>query len=125
MAGEGSFPSPNEGVPALRREPLAPRPAAVTPRASLFPGGEPLSLHHQVQGLLRRHPGSAVSLVGPHGSGKTAALHHLVATLPPDSPVVLLDDDGHYWAGGGQLGQDRLVIRAARGPDREPQPALL
>ena len=114
MPGEGRRPSPPQGAGARPRDPLAPHPAPVTPRASLSPDGEPLPLHDQVQRLLRRNPASAVTLVGPRGSGKTAALEHLAATLPPDSPVVLVDADGRYWAGGNHLGHDRLIITAAR-----------
>jgi uncharacterized protein YjbI with pentapeptide repeats len=96
---------------------LAPRQAPVTPRAALCPGGEPLPIHDQVRRLLHSKSNTAVSLVGPRGSGKTEALRHLAATLPPDSPVVLLDDNGQYWTGGDHRGDDRLLIVARRDPD--------
>jgi uncharacterized protein YjbI with pentapeptide repeats/energy-coupling factor transporter ATP-binding protein EcfA2 len=87
----------------------------VTPRAAL-PGGDPLPLHDQVRRVLRGDPGARVALVGPPGAGKTAALRHLAATLPPDSPVVLVDDDGSFRVGQGAHGKDRVFITAARRP---------
>jgi uncharacterized protein YjbI with pentapeptide repeats/energy-coupling factor transporter ATP-binding protein EcfA2 len=96
----------------------------VTPRAALCPGGEPLPIHDQVRRLIETRPGSAVSLVGPHGSGKTAALRHLAATLPPDSPVVLVDDDGNFWT-GSHHGGDRLTVVARRDPDSASRGVVL
>jgi uncharacterized protein YjbI with pentapeptide repeats len=104
MPGEGFHASPQR---------LAPCPAPVTPRAALCPGGEPLPIQDQVRHLIQTRPGAAVSLVGPHGSGKTAALRHLAATLPPDSPVELVDEDGDFWA-GPRRGEARLLVVARR-----------
>ena len=102
------------------REPLHPLPAAVTPRASLSPGGEPLPLHDQVRQLMRRERHCVVNLYGPRGSGKTAALRHLAAVLPPDGRVTLIDENGTWWpAGGCAANLERRVLVAAT---REPFP---
>jgi uncharacterized protein YjbI with pentapeptide repeats len=83
MSGEGWNPSPPH--------------VAVTPRASLCPGGEPLPLHDQVRQLLRRGRLSVVNVFGPRGSGKTTALRHLASVLPADGTVRLMDESGWYW----------------------------
>ena len=100
------------------REPLHPLPAAVTPRALLCPGGEPLPLHDQVRRLMQRQRHCVVNLFGPRGSGKTAALRHLAAVLPSDGTVTLIDENGVWWpAGVGAANQARRVVVAAT---REP-----
>ena len=89
MAPEGRGHSPQP--PPL---PLVPRRAVVTPRARAVPDGEVLPLHHHIQRLLRHGAQGWVNVFGPRGSGKTAALEHLVAVLPPESGVLLIDECG-------------------------------
>src|SRR3954451_13195137 len=115
MSGEGHSPSPQppDRAPEAPAPPLTPTLAPVTPRAAL-PGGAPLPLHDQVRRLLRSEPRAHVTLVGPRGAGKTAALRHLAATLPPDTPVILVEDDGSHRVGGGGCRKDRLLLTVAR-----------
>jgi uncharacterized protein YjbI with pentapeptide repeats/energy-coupling factor transporter ATP-binding protein EcfA2 len=71
---------------------IEPRRALVKPRVSAAEGGETLLLEEEIQRLVREAIPGAVALLGPPGSGKSTALQHLAAVLPPDAGVALLDD---------------------------------
>src|SRR6476619_7548386 len=67
------------------------RRAAVVPRVRVTPGGATLPLETHVRRMLDAGMRGTVLLVGGPGSGKTTALAHLRAVLPPSAPVELLD----------------------------------
>jgi uncharacterized protein YjbI with pentapeptide repeats len=105
------------------RAPQMPHPACapVTPRACAAPDGEPLPLHDHVRRLLSRRAKGLVNVFGPRGSGKSTALRHLAAVLPPDADVVLLDDKSIWFAGAaahawvtGAASGNCLVVFASR-----------
>lgn len=78
-------------------DPIRPERAVVVPRARLQldtfadTAGEALPVEQRIMSLLRRSQRGLVTLCGPPGSGKTTALRHLAAVLPPDAPVGLID----------------------------------
>jgi uncharacterized protein YjbI with pentapeptide repeats len=67
------------------------QPAPVRPRVTRQPGGEALPLDEEVGQLLACGRCGLLQVVGREGSGKTTALQHLAALLPPQDPVNLLD----------------------------------
>jgi uncharacterized protein YjbI with pentapeptide repeats len=87
---------------------IQPRRAPVQPR--VFPPGSGIAilLEDVVRDLLASGIRGIIELGGPIGSGKTSALQHLAAVLPPDAAVRLLDDfekdDG--------LASEQLVVRS-------------
>jgi uncharacterized protein YjbI with pentapeptide repeats len=68
-----------------------PQRAPVKPRV-LSPGGEALPLEDEVRALLDAHGSGVIHITGPAGSGKTTALQHLAAVLPPHH-AIFLDED--------------------------------
>jgi uncharacterized protein YjbI with pentapeptide repeats len=92
---------------------IAPQPAAVRPRAYTA-NGEAILLEQEVCRLLDAGTRGVVALLGAPGSGKSTALQHLLAVLPPAAPVELLDGwrDSTRWAPRA----DRLVIYAVAAP---------
>jgi uncharacterized protein YjbI with pentapeptide repeats len=94
-----------------------PERALVSPRVRPADGGEAVRLEQRVLGMLAAGVRGVVYLSGPAGSGKSTALEHLSAVLPPDAPVILLDEDTGPEA--IPSGPERLVIRAERSPSRE------
>ena len=76
----------------LSGQPVEPERAPVAPRARRLPDGETLPLEQIVRQFLDHHEFGVVHLQGPPGSGKTTALRHLAAVLPPRAPVFLFDD---------------------------------
>jgi len=71
-------------------ERAAPR-APVTPRVYAPSTGEPLPLADCVRRLIDRRVKGVICLFGPPGSGKTTALAHLQAVLPPEICPRLVD----------------------------------
>src|SRR5438067_3169009 len=66
--------------------------AAVIPRVHLTPGGAAVSLESVIRRLLDRGAGGRVLLLGRAGGGKSTALAHLRAILPPDAAIELYDE---------------------------------
>jgi uncharacterized protein YjbI with pentapeptide repeats len=94
---------------------IAPQFAAVRPRVYSAASGEALLLEDEVRRLLTAGTRGVVALLGPAGSGKTAALQHLAAALPPDAPVTVLDgQDYARWAPDA----NRLVVYAPASPPK-------
>src|SRR5687768_16279434 len=71
--------------------PIVPRRAPVAPRVRPLGGGESFPLEDRAARLLRSGARGVVHLVGPVGSGKTTALQHLAAVLPPDADIGFQD----------------------------------
>jgi uncharacterized protein YjbI with pentapeptide repeats/energy-coupling factor transporter ATP-binding protein EcfA2 len=93
--------------------------ALVRPRVRAGAGGHTLLLEEEVARLLESGARGLVALVGPAGAGKTTALRHLAAVLPPDPHLLLLDDpDGP----AAMTAPVRLVVYAAR--SEQPIPHL-
>jgi len=65
--------------------------ARVRPRVLSPEGGEPLPLEEAIGPILAGHERGAVRVSGPDGSGKTTALNHLAALVPPHLGVTFLD----------------------------------
>src|SRR5262249_42879247 len=66
--------------------------AAVRPRVLLTQTGEALPLEDEILSLIDARARGVVQVAGPPGSGKTTALQHLAAVLPPEAGVVFMDD---------------------------------
>jgi uncharacterized protein YjbI with pentapeptide repeats len=97
--------------------------APVKPRVLSPVTGEALPLADEIHPFLEAGARGSIQLLGPPGSGKTTALQHLAAVLPPEAGVVLLDDP----TGGEVLeyGAERLVVFAAASPQPGPHLATL
>lgn len=72
---------------------IAPQHATVRPRVFRGTSAEARPLEQSIHDLLASGVRGVVRLAGPAGSGKTTALRHLAAVLPPAAPVLLLDED--------------------------------
>ena len=70
---------------------IRPQKAPVTPRVLCPDTGDAIPLEEAIPPL-EGMPRGAIEIVGGPGSGKTTALRHLAAVLPPDDRVLLLDD---------------------------------
>jgi uncharacterized protein YjbI with pentapeptide repeats len=85
MAGVRAFES--------RLDDLPPQRAAVAPRVRALPDGSSLQpLERVVRQMLDANVRGAILLVGSPGGGKTTALAHLRAALPPDAKLLLHDE---------------------------------
>ncbi len=74
-------------------------------------------LEDEILALLERRQHGAVWLAGEHGSGKTTALAHLAAVLPPSAEVILWDDRWQTVEAG------RLIVGCGS-PESKPKDAL-
>src|SRR3712207_3221817 len=102
--------------------PILPRRAVVTPRARPARGGESLPLHVHVTRLWKQSPRGLLNLFGPRGSGKTAALQHLAAVLPPEVNLLPIDQAGAVeWP--ARVCRRALVLVASREPLDVPHAA--
>lgn len=97
---------------------IAPQLAAVRPRVHAAGSGEALLLEDEVRRLLDRGTRGVVALLGPAGSGKTAALRHLAAALPAGAPVTFLD--GPDYAGWAPDASRLVVYAPASAPKVSP-----
>jgi uncharacterized protein YjbI with pentapeptide repeats/energy-coupling factor transporter ATP-binding protein EcfA2 len=73
---------------------IQPERAPVRPRVLSPHSGEALLLEDEARRLAEAGGHRVMLVVGPTGSGKTTALHHLAAVLPPQAGVLLLDEPG-------------------------------
>jgi uncharacterized protein YjbI with pentapeptide repeats len=101
---------------------VLPKRAAVRPRVLTPESGEVLPLEEEIQALAAAGVRGVVYIVGSAGSGKTTALQHLAAVLPPDTPVRLMDDPAAL--AEKQAPAECLVVRAAASPRAEPNVAV-
>src|SRR5436305_5616594 len=82
----------------------APVRAPVVPRVCAAAGGAAVPLESRVRALRAAGVRGPVNIYGPPGSGKSTALAHLAAVLPPELDVLLIDDATYERAvneGGG------------------------
>src|SRR4051794_18432298 len=73
---------------------IQPERAPVQPRVLSRYGGETLLLEDEVRRFAEACAHGGVEVLGPVGSGKTTALGHLAAVLPPGAGVLVLDEPG-------------------------------
>ncbi len=96
---------------------VEPRRAVVRPRVISPVTGESLLLEDEVLSLIERNQHGVVWLTGGLGSGKTTALAHLAAVLPPSSGVTLSDEIDQPWPKSEWMSNlpDRLAIQCGAG----------
>jgi energy-coupling factor transporter ATP-binding protein EcfA2 len=70
---------------------IQPKRAPVKPRVLCPASGEALPLEDEVRALLEAGARGVVEITGPAGAGKTTALRHLAAVLPPSDRVKFLN----------------------------------
>jgi uncharacterized protein YjbI with pentapeptide repeats/energy-coupling factor transporter ATP-binding protein EcfA2 len=100
---------------------VSPARAAVRPRV-FTPAGESFCLEDEVYPFAKNGGRGAIRLLGTAGSGKSTALRHLLATLPPELGVRVLDDpDGETLAA---LAGEGLVVYAPNESDRRARELL-
>ena len=68
--------------------------APVRPRVIAPETGDPITLEEMIRSLIESTFRGAVEILGDHGTGKTTALEHLVATLA--LPVLLVLRYDHW-----------------------------
>jgi uncharacterized protein YjbI with pentapeptide repeats/energy-coupling factor transporter ATP-binding protein EcfA2 len=98
---------------------LTPRRAPVRPRVLSGDSGAAFLLEEEVQGHLQAKARGAIALLGAPGSGKTTALEHLAAVLPPRSDVLLLDEP--FRQDVRRCAKNHLVIHTAAEAWFEPR----
>jgi uncharacterized protein YjbI with pentapeptide repeats/energy-coupling factor transporter ATP-binding protein EcfA2 len=92
-----------------------PRRALVRPRVCSGDSDGAFLLEEELRPLLQtRTACGPVALLGGPGSGKTTALEHLAAVLPPGAPVLLLDEPTREEV--LTAAKERLVVYAAAEP---------
>jgi uncharacterized protein YjbI with pentapeptide repeats len=92
--------------------------ASVRPRVSLPDLSEPLLLEDEVRSRIEARACGLVELVGPVGSGKSAALGHLAHELGEHSFLLLADrPDDVEFASLVDSARDHLVVCASPGSD--------
>ncbi len=97
---------------------LLPERAPVRPRVFAPGSSEAILLEDEIQSLAATGARGVVVVVGAIGSGKTTALRHLAAVLPPDAPVRVVPESAAItdWSGA-----DGLVVCAAPSPCAAPR----
>src|SRR5688500_13943512 len=96
---------------------MLPQRAPVEPHVIAPETGDSLPLVDEVRAWIDEGRERLFELVGDWGSGKTTALAHLAAVLPPEADVLLLDDPSPE-----QLRDEpekRPVVYAAPRPSRQ------
>jgi uncharacterized protein YjbI with pentapeptide repeats/energy-coupling factor transporter ATP-binding protein EcfA2 len=78
---------------------ILPERAVVKPRVSSPATGDALPLEDEIAALLEAGARGVVVIVGAGGTGKTTALRHLAAVLPPEADVGLFDEPGSQQTG--------------------------
>ncbi len=74
---------------------IEPKRASVRPRGISLQNlhsATPLLLEEEIRSFVESGVPGNIAILGPAGSGKTTALEHLAATLPPSCSVALLDE---------------------------------
>jgi uncharacterized protein YjbI with pentapeptide repeats len=71
---------------------IQPKRAPVRPRVICPASGEALPLEDEIRRLLDAGARGVVAILGEPSAGKTTALQHLAAVLPPKASVLLLDE---------------------------------
>ena len=102
----------------LSGQPVEPQRASVAPRARRLPDGEVLPLEQIVRQFLDHHERGVIHLGGGPGAGKTTALRHLAAVLPPRAPVFLFDDTPPNYLHA--LARSAVVVMASERPAVDP-----
>ena len=102
----------------LSGQPVEPQRAPVAPRARRLPDGEVLPLEQIVRQFIDHHERGVIHLGGGPGSGKTTALRHLAAVLPPRAPVFLFDDTPPNYLHA--LARSGVVLMASDQPPTHP-----
>lgn len=104
---------------------LEPKRAPVRPRVISPVSGETLPLEDEILSLLERKQRGVVWLTGGPGLGKTTALAHLAAVLPPSADVALRDEDHPWPTQWDSESSSALVVRCDRdGTGVKNAPAL-
>jgi uncharacterized protein YjbI with pentapeptide repeats len=102
---------------------ITPQKATVRPRVVLPHSGETVLLESAIEDLLAQSNYARIQVLGGAGAGKTTALRHLAAVLPPEANVTLIDDateaPGPFLVVGGR------VIFAGRKRLRDPAVTVL
>jgi uncharacterized protein YjbI with pentapeptide repeats len=93
---------------------LAPRPAVVVPRGRRLDGQASLPIDRMLLPLIHSRSSGIVMITAPPGGGKTIALRHLHAVLPPDAQVSFFD--AHQAADARQAGISGLIVLAGVDP---------
>jgi energy-coupling factor transporter ATP-binding protein EcfA2 len=89
--------------------------AAVKPRVISPQSGDPIPLAGVIERIIAGGDHGAVCIHGGPGSGKSTALRHLAAVLPPGAAVRLLDTPvprASLWPGDGSRWRVRAGIRS-------------
>jgi uncharacterized protein YjbI with pentapeptide repeats len=71
---------------------IQPSRAAVRPRVYAPISGETVLLEDEIRGLVEKNASGWFAILGPAGSGKSTAIMHLAAALPPVARIVLLEE---------------------------------
>jgi uncharacterized protein YjbI with pentapeptide repeats len=91
--------------------------AIVRPRVNLATGGE-LLLDEAVREFIDAEAAGPIALVGPAGSGKSTALRHLAATIPPGADLILIDADHAEGTEFSFPPGNRIAVYAAAKPEK-------
>lgn len=96
---------------------VRPARATVVPRARRLPDGEKLPLEILIQPYISRGGCGIIRLCGASGAGKSTALAHLAAVLPPAANITLLDD-AESWRLGTASSRGLVISTMGEIPNR-------
>src|SRR5262245_18272822 len=91
---------------------VVPRRAIIIPRARSTDSLEVMPIESRTRGIIQSGAYGLLTICGPTGSGKTTAIQHLAAVLPPDSDIRFVDD-GHI----PRRGTERITFFTSSAPD--------